>query len=48
MTFDALLKDLSGKNYRPVYLLTGDEPYFIDIIANYIAGNVLGPAEQTF
>jgi DNA polymerase III subunit delta len=48
MTFEALLKDLRGRVYHPVYFLQGEEPYFIDEISNYIADNVLSDMEKEF
>jgi len=48
LTFEAILKDLKSKKYSPVYLLHGDEPYYIDKISQYIEKNVLNPGEQSF
>jgi len=48
MTYDQLIGDLKNKVYRPVYFLWGDEPYYIDLVSSYIAGNVLSEAEQSF
>lgn len=47
-TFDSILKDLKKKVYHPIYFLFGDEPYFIDEIANHIEGNVLSDLEKEF
>lgn len=48
MDFDKILTDLKQKKYVPIYLLMGEEPYFIDQISDYIANNVLSEAEKTF
>jgi DNA polymerase-3 subunit delta len=48
MDFDKLITELKQKIYAPVYLLMGEEPYFIDIITDYIAQNVLNESEKTF
>jgi DNA polymerase-3 subunit delta len=48
MTFEEILKELKNKIYKPVYFLYGEEPYFIDIISNYISKNVLTEAEKSF
>lgn len=48
MTFEAILKDLKNKIYKPVYLLSGDEPYYIDVITEYITNNVLTESEKAF
>lgn len=36
MTFEQILTDLKNKIYRPIYLLSGEEPFYIDEIADYI------------
>ncbi len=48
MTFDQILKDLKEKKYSPIYFLMGDEPYYIDVITDYIADNVLTEEEKAF
>lgn len=48
MTYQAILKDLKSKKYAPVYLLHGEESYFIDQISNYIEKNVLTEDEKSF
>ncbi len=48
MTFDDLQKELQQHKFRPVYLLQGDESYFIDQIANYIENHILSEADRPF
>ncbi|MGF7140172.1 DNA polymerase III subunit delta [Roseimarinus sediminis] len=48
MTYNELLQHLQKKIYHPVYLLMGDEPYFIDQISDHIAKNVLPEEEKSF
>lgn len=48
VTFDQIVKDLKSENYRPIYFLYGEEPYFIDFITDYLSNNVLDEAEQSF
>lgn len=48
MTYSQILKELHEKKYYPVYLLTGDEPFFIDKITSYIEKNVLTETEKAF
>jgi DNA polymerase-3 subunit delta len=48
MTFEEILKELKSKKYRPVYFLMGEEPYFIDLITDYIEKNVLSEEEKSF
>ena len=47
-TFDGILKDIKNKNYAPVYLLMGDESYFIDQISERIEKDILKPEECDF
>lgn len=47
-TYDQILSDLKNKIYKPIYLLYGEESYFIDQITNYIADNVLTESEKAF
>jgi len=48
LTFDAILKDLKNKKYSPIYLLHGNESYYIDKISDYIEKNVLDDGEKAF
>ena len=36
-TYESIIRDLKAKKYAPIYILMGDEPYYIDKIADYIA-----------
>lgn len=47
-TFQDIMKDLKARRFSPIYILMGEEAYYIDQITNYIAENVLTPAEQDF
>lgn len=47
-TYTAILQDLKAKHYYPVYYLMGEESYYIDLIANYIADHVLTEEEKEF
>ena len=48
MDYNKILENLKKKIYHPVYVLMGDEPYFIDKISDYIIQNVLPEAERSF
>ena len=48
ITCDDILKELRAKQYRPVYYLMGEEPYYIDLISDYITDNVLNETEKEF
>ncbi len=46
MELNTILRDLKNKNYKPIYFLMGEEPYYIDLITDYIASNVLDESEK--
>lgn len=48
MTAEQILKDLKNKNYKPIYFLSGEEPYYIDKIAEYAQNNILTEEEKSF
>lgn len=48
MKFEQILTDIENKIYRPIYLLSGEESYFIDRIADEIEENVLSETEKEF
>lgn len=48
MTVNEILSELQKKIYRPVYLLTGEEPYYIDQVTDFFLRNVLKPEEKAF
>lgn len=47
-SYEQIIADLKKKEYKPIYFLTGDEPWFIDRITDYIATHVLTEEEKTF
>ena len=47
-TAEQILSDLKNNNYAPVYFLQGEEPYFIDLISDYIEANALDESEKGF
>ncbi|MET3115500.1 DNA polymerase-3 subunit delta [Pedobacter sp. CG_S7] len=48
MTAEDIIKDLKAKKFKPVYLLHGEEPYYIDQVIDYIEANVLTDMEKGF
>jgi DNA polymerase-3 subunit delta len=48
MKYEKILAELKNRHYSPVYFLMGEESYFIDILTDYIADNVLSEAERSF
>lgn len=47
-TYAGIMADLKARKFAPIYYLMGEEPYYIDKIADYIAENVLRPEERDF
>ncbi len=43
-----LLTQLKKRTFKPVYLLHGEEPYYIDLVSDYIEKNALNDAEKGF
>lgn len=43
-----ILTDLKGNKYAPVYFLQGEEPFYIDLIADYIEKYALSDADKGF
>lgn len=48
MTYEEIFTKLKKGDFAPVYLLMGDEPFFIDQIANYIEEHVMDEADRDF
>jgi DNA polymerase-3 subunit delta len=48
MTAAELLKDLKNRKYKPVYLLHGDEPFYIDLVSDFVEHKLLSDAEKGF
>ncbi len=41
MTYEQIVKDIKARKFSPIYLLMGDEPYYIDEITNMLAEAVV-------
>jgi DNA polymerase III subunit delta len=48
MTASDIIKDFKNRKVKPLYLLHGEEPYFIDVVSNYAEHNFLSDAEKGF
>ncbi len=48
MTLAELSKDIKARKFKPVYLLHGEEPYFIDQLTDLLEESVLNDAEKGF
>lgn len=47
-TFQSIIHDLKSRKFSPIYVLMGDESYYIDQISDYVATHVLSPEERDF
>ena len=47
-SYEQILTELRKKIYSPVYFLMGEEPYYIDVISDFIQNNVLDDGEKEF
>ena len=48
ITFFSLKKEIESKKFRPIYVLQGDEPYYIDQLQELIINNALTEDEKDF
>lgn len=47
-TYDQIINDIRKKKLAKIYFLTGEEPYFIDMISDTIENEVLDEADKAF
>ncbi|KQR71421.1 DNA polymerase III subunit delta [Pedobacter sp. Leaf176] len=48
MTAAEIIKDIKARKFKPVYLLHGEESYYIDQVTDYIEDKLLSDAEKGF
>ncbi|TCD11048.1 DNA polymerase III subunit delta [Pedobacter frigidisoli] len=48
MTAAEIIKDIKARKFKPVYLLHGEESYYIDEVTDYIEEKLLSDAEKGF
>jgi len=48
VTFEKIIQDVREGKYSPIYFLMGEEPFFIDVVSNYIESKVLTEDEKEF
>lgn len=48
LTYEQIMRSLKAREYKPVYLLMGEEDYYIDQLSSYIEQNVLPEEEKGF
>lgn len=46
--YERLRKEIAARRFAPIYLLMGEEGYFIDSLCDALASTILTPAEQSF
>ena len=46
--FEALRAEITARRFAPIYLLMGEESYFIDALCDQLSSSILTPAEQSF
>ena len=48
ISYESIMKSLKAREFAPVYILMGDEPFYIDKICDYISETVVQPEERDF
>lgn len=48
LDYEDIISDLKKRIFKPVYFLAGEEPYYIDLITDYIEEKVLTETEKAF
>lgn len=48
MTYEQIIENIRKKIYHPIYFLTGEEPFYIDEIADILMDTVLSDIEKEF
>jgi DNA polymerase-3 subunit delta len=48
LSYEEIISDLKKRIFKPVYFLAGEEPYYTDLITDFIEANVLQEAEKSF
>ena len=46
--FNSILKDIRNRQFKPVYIFMGEEPYYSDILVEELLATVLKPEERDF
>lgn len=47
-TFEEICREIVAKKFQPVYILMGEEPFFMDRITDLLIENVLAESERDF
>ena len=46
ITFEEICRDITARKFQPVYVLMGEEPFFIDQITDLLLKSVLEESER--
>lgn len=46
--FKKLFQSLKANQFAPVYLIDGEEPYYLDMVTNYFEEKILDPSQRDF
>ena len=47
-SYERLCSQIAARQFAPIYLLMGEESYFIDALCDQLTSTILSPAEQAF
>ena len=48
ITYESLMSEIKQRKFKPIYLLMGEEPYYIDKVTQFLEDNILTPEEKDF
>ncbi len=48
MSLESIVRDIQKKDVKPIYFLSGDEPYYIDYLSDYIEEHVISEDDKAF
>lgn len=48
MSFEQIITDIENRQFKPIYFLQGDEPYFIDLITDKLMNGILDEMQKAF
>mgnify|MGYP006386838983 CR=1 FL=1 len=46
--YNSVMRDIEARRFAPIYLLMGDEGYFIDAICDALGSSILDEAQRAF
>ena len=47
-SFEQIKAQIAARKFAPIYLLMGEESYFIDVLCDALSSSILSPSEQAF